>query len=142
MTRCAVRRTMFGFVAALAVGAWAGGATADPILECGLMTEGTAELGECLNGQLEVVHGAMGEALALARGGAEQLDRASGGDAAVLGIEASQQAWEAHRDTECQTRAIFAGAGAAADGLELACAIELTRERTGALLRLAAPRGG
>jgi uncharacterized protein YecT (DUF1311 family) len=133
---------MFGFVAALAVGAWAGGATADPILECGLMTEGTAELGECLNGQLEVVHGAMGEALALARGGAEQLDRASGGDAAVLGIEASQQAWEAYRDTECQTRAIFAGAGAAADGLELACAIELTRERTGALLRLAAPRGG
>jgi uncharacterized protein YecT (DUF1311 family) len=133
---------MFGFVAALAVGAWAGGATADPILECGLMTEGTAELGECLNGQLEVVHGAMGEALALARGGAEQLDRASGGDAAVLGIEASQQAWEAYRDTECQTRAIFAGAGAAADGLELACAIELTRERTDALIRLAAPRAG
>jgi uncharacterized protein YecT (DUF1311 family) len=129
-------------VVVAAVGAWAGGTAADPILECGLMTEGTAELGECLNGQLEVVHGAMGEALALARGGAQELDRVSGGDAAVLGIEASQQAWEAHRDTECQTRAIFAGAGAEAEGLQLACAIELTRERTGALLRLAAPRGG
>jgi len=137
-----VRRTTFGLVVVAAVGAWAGGTAADPILECGLMTEGTAELGECLNGQLEVVHGAMGEALALARGGAQELDRVSGGDAAVLGIEASQQAWEAHRDTECQTRAIFAGAGAEAEGLQLACAIELTRERTGALLRLAAPRGG
>ena len=106
------------------------------------MTEGAGELGECLNGQLEVSHGAMNEALALARGGAQELDRVSGGDAAVLGIEASQQAWEAHRDTECQTRAIFAGAGAEAEGLQLACAIELTRERTDALLRLAAPRGG
>jgi uncharacterized protein YecT (DUF1311 family) len=129
-------------VVVAAVGAWAGGAAADPILECGLMTEGASELGECLNGQLEVSRGAMNEALALARGGAQELDQASGRDAAVLGIEASQQAWEAHRDTECQTRAIFAGAGAEAEGLQLACAIELTRERTGALLRLAAPRGG
>jgi uncharacterized protein YecT (DUF1311 family) len=135
-----VRRSTFGLVAALAVGGWAGGAASDPILECGLMTEGAPDLGECLNGQLEVSHGAMEEALALARGDAEQLDRASGGDTAVLGVEASQQAWEAYRDTECQTRAIFAGAGAEADGVELACAIELTRERTDALLRLAAPR--
>ena len=72
------------------------------------------------------------------------MDRASGSDAAVLGIEASQQAWEAYRDTACQTRAIFAGAGAGveAGSVQLACAIELTRERTDALLRLAAPRGG
>ena len=83
----------------------------------------------------------MSEALALARGGAEQLDQASGTDAAVLGVEASQQAWEAYRDTECQTRALFAGADAA-DGQELACAIELTRARADTLLRLAAPRGG
>jgi uncharacterized protein YecT (DUF1311 family) len=137
-----VRRTMLGLVAAAALSAGAGEVAADPILECGLMTEGAAELGECLNGQLEVVHGAMDEALALARGGAQELDRASGTDAAVLGIEASQQAWEAYRDTQCQTRAIFAAAGAEADSLELACAIELTRERTDALLHLAAPRAG
>jgi uncharacterized protein YecT (DUF1311 family) len=139
-----VRRTTLGLVAVAALGAAAGGAAADPILECGLMTEGAAELKECLNGQLEVSHGAMDEALALARGSAQELDRARGGEAAVLGIEASQQAWEAYRDTECQTRAVFAGAGAgaAAEGLEAACAIALARERTEALLRLAAPRGG
>ena len=133
---------MLGLVAAAALSAAAGEAAADPILECGLMTEGAAELSECLNGQLEVSHGAMNEALALARGAAQEFDRTSGGDAAVLGIEASQQAWEAYRDTECQTRAIFAGSDAQADGLASACAIELTRERTDALLRLAAPRGG
>lgn len=137
-----MRRTTLGLLATAAVSVAAGGSAADPILECGLMTEGAAKLGECLSGQLEVTYGAMNEALALARGSAEEMDRANGGDAAVLGVEASQQAWEAYRDTECQTRAIFAGAGAEADGLELACAIGLTRERTDALLRLAAPRGG
>ena len=137
-----MRRTTLGLVAVAALGAAAGEAAADPILECGLMTEGAAELNECLNGQLEVSHGAMDEALALARGSAQELDRARGGEAAVLGVEASQQAWEAYRDTECQTRAIFAGAGAEADSLQLACAIERTRERTGALLRLAVPRSG
>lgn len=135
-----MRKRTLGFAAAAAVSAWTSGTVADPIMECGVMTEGAADLQECLTGQLEVSYGAMNEALALARGGAQELDRASGGDAAVLGIEASQQAWEAYRDTECQTRAIFAGAEA--DGLELACAIGLTRERTDALLRLAAPRGG
>jgi len=137
-----VHRTTLGLVAAAALSAAAGDVAADPILECGLMTEGAAELGECLNGQLEVSGGAMGETLALARGAAQELDRASGTDAAVLGIEASQQAWEAYRDTECQTRAIFAGAEAEAESLGLACAIELTRERTDALLRLAVPSGG
>jgi uncharacterized protein YecT (DUF1311 family) len=139
-----VRRTTLGFVAAVALSVAVGEAAADPILECGLMTEGAADLGECVSGQLEVVHGAMGEALALARAGAQELDRASGADAAVLGIEASQQAWEAYRDTECQTRAIFAGAGAGseAESLQLACAIELTRERIDALLRLATRRAG
>lgn len=137
-----MRISTLGLMGAVAFVAATVEATADPTLECGLMTESAADLGECLTGQLEVSHGAMEEALALARGGAQEVDRASGADAAVLGIEASQQAWEAYRDTECQTRAIVAGAGAETDGLELACAIELTRERTDALLRLAAPRGG
>ena len=138
-----MRTTTLGLVAAVAVGA-AGEAAADPVLECGLMTEGAAQLGECLNGQLEVTHGAMNEAVAMARATAQEADRVAGGDAAVLAVEASQQAWEAYRDTECQTRAIFAGAGTEAEpgSLELACAIELTRQRIDALLRLAAPRAG
>ena len=139
-----MRISTLGLMGAVAFVAATVEATADPTLECGLMTESAADLGECLTGQLEVSHGAMEEALALARGGAQEVDRASGADAAVLGIEASQQAWEAYRDTACQTRAILAGAGTGPEpgSMELACAIELTRERTDALLRLAAPRGG
>ena len=62
----------------------------------------------------------------------------------MLGVEASQHAFEAHRDTVCRTRAIFAGRHRRrrSGGLALACAIELTRERTDALLRLVAPRAG
>jgi uncharacterized protein YecT (DUF1311 family) len=134
-----VPKTTLTIVAAMAVGAWTSGTLADPIMECGVMTEGAADLHECLSGQLEVTDGAMDEALKLARGDAQELDRASGGDAAVLGVEASQQAWEAYRDTECRTHAIFAG-GEAPESYQLACAIELTRARTAALLRLAAPR--
>jgi uncharacterized protein YecT (DUF1311 family) len=116
----------------------AGGARADPILECGLMTEGAAALHDCLSKQLEVTYGAMNEALKLARGRAQELDQARGGDVAVLAIEASQQAWEAHRDTACQTWAVFAGESAPTAGsVELACQIELTRARGDALLRLA-----
>jgi uncharacterized protein YecT (DUF1311 family) len=119
--------------------ACAGGTRADPIMECGLMAQGQAGLHDCLSKQLEVISGAMTQALELARGQAQERDRGNGGDTAVLAVEASQQAWEAHRDTACQTRAIFAGGGlgAAPDAVQLACEIELTRARTDALLGLA-----
>jgi uncharacterized protein YecT (DUF1311 family) len=134
-----VRKTTLALLTAATVGLFAGGPLANPIMECGVMTEGAADLHDCLSGQLEVSDGAMSEALKLARADAQELDRARGGDAAVLAIEASQHAWEAYRDTECQAHTIFAG-GEAGDRYQLACAIELTRDRTEALLRLAAPR--
>ena len=43
------------------------------------------------------------EAEELALGTAHQLDERTGTEIAVLGLEASQQAWEAYRDVECQT---------------------------------------
>ena len=117
-------------------------ARASPLLECAVMSaEAEAEaLNACLGAQLEVSHGAMEEALALARGRAEELNRIAGGDAAVLGVEASQQAFEAYRDTACQTEAVFADGGAPAADTELACEITLTRARTDALLRLSGSR--
>ena len=117
-------------------------ANADPLLECAVMVGQTADLNACLSAQLEVSYGAMNEALALARARAQALDSGAGGDAAILGIEASQQAFEAWRDTACQTEAIFAGGDAAADNVELACEIALTRTRSDMLVRLSAPRAG
>jgi uncharacterized protein YecT (DUF1311 family) len=136
-----MRRPCLALAALLSAGA-IHAANADPLLECAVMVGQTGDLNACLSAQLEVSYGAMNEALALARARAEALDSAAGGDAAVLGIEASQQAFEAWRDTACQTEAIFAGGDAAADNVELACEIALTRTRSDMLVRLSAPRAG
>jgi uncharacterized protein YecT (DUF1311 family) len=76
------------------------------------------------------------EAQELALGTARQLDERTGTEVAVLGLEASQQAWEAYRDVECQTVGVFAGNATPPETAQLACEIRLTRARTDALLRL------
>jgi uncharacterized protein YecT (DUF1311 family) len=118
----------------------AGSAHADPILECRVLAGGDAA-GECLRTQLEVSYRAMNQGLDLARAAAEELDQASGGDA-VLGLEASQQAWEAYRDVECQTLAMFVADTSAAETAQVACEIRLTRARTDSLLGLAGQSDG
>jgi uncharacterized protein YecT (DUF1311 family) len=129
-----MRRLFLGLAALLILGL-TGAVRASPLLECAVLSAEAAELNACLGAQLEVSYGAMEEALALARGRAEALDQAAGGDAAVLGVEASQQAFAAYRDTLCRTEATFVDSTRAAD-VELACEIALTRARTDALLRL------
>jgi uncharacterized protein YecT (DUF1311 family) len=117
-------RSIFVFASVLAGCALAPGALADPILECGLRT------------QLDISYRAMIEAQELALGTAHQLDERTGTEVAVLGLEASQQAWEAYRDVECQTLGVFAGDATPAETAQLVCEIRLTRARTDALLRL------
>jgi len=128
-------RQLFLGLAALLILGLTGAVRASPLLECAVLSAEAAELNACLGAQLEVSYGAMEEALGLARGRAEALDQAAGGDAAVLGVEASQQAFAAYRDTLCRTEAAFVDSTRAAD-VELACEIALTRARTDALLRL------
>jgi uncharacterized protein YecT (DUF1311 family) len=128
-------RSIFLFAFVLAACALAPGALADPILECGLLA-GQNAVGDCLRTQLDISHRAMIEAQELALGTARQLDERTGTEVAVLGLEASQQAWEAYRDVECQTLGVFAGGATPAETAQLACEIRLTRARTDALLRL------
>jgi uncharacterized protein YecT (DUF1311 family) len=65
------------------------------------------------------------------------LTRRPTGIAAVLAVEASQQAWVAFRDTNCQLRGDLAASGTDAEAMQLACQIEMTRQRMDELLRLA-----
>jgi uncharacterized protein YecT (DUF1311 family) len=111
-------------------------ALADPILECGLLAGEDLAMNECLRTQLDISYRAMIEAQELALGTARQLDERTGTEVAVLGLEASQQAWEAYRDVECQTVGVFAGDATPAETAQLSCEIRLTRTRTDALLRL------
>jgi uncharacterized protein YecT (DUF1311 family) len=121
----------------LAAIAMTGSASADPILECRVLGGDDIALRDCLRTQLDISYRALTEAQDLARDAARQLDQRTGTEAAVLGVEASQQAWEAYRDVECQTIALFAGGGAPAEAAQLACEIRLTRARTDGMLRFA-----
>jgi uncharacterized protein YecT (DUF1311 family) len=133
-------RSIVCFAPVLAAIAMTGSASADPILECRVLGGDDIALRDCLRTQLDISYRAMAEAQDLARGAAQQLDQRTGTEAAMLGVEASQQAWEAYRDVECQTIALFAGEGTpaeAAEAAQLACAIRLTRARTDGMLRFA-----
>ncbi len=79
----------------------------------------------------------MHQALARARAVALEIDQATGREAAVLGVEASQHAWQAYRDTACQTWAAFVDGDRPGDIFELACMIEQTDRRTEILSDLA-----
>jgi uncharacterized protein YecT (DUF1311 family) len=129
-------RSIFLFAVVFAGSAMVKGVLADPILECGLLAGEDITVGDCLRTQLDISYHAMIEAQELALGTARQLDERTGTEVAVLGLEASQQAWEAYRDVECQTVGVFAGDATPVETAQLSCEIRLTRTRTDALLRL------
>ena len=133
---CDVRSFLL-FAFALAAGAMVKGALADPIMECGVLAPENISVEDCLRTQFEISQRAMIEAQELALGAAHLLDERTGTEVAVLGLEASHQAWEAYRDVECQTLGVFAGDATPAETAQLACEIRLTRLRTDALLGLA-----
>jgi uncharacterized protein YecT (DUF1311 family) len=134
-------RSIFPVASVLAIIATTGSAWADPVLECRVLAGDDMAVRDCLRTQLDISYRAMTEAQDLARGAARQVDEQTGTEAAVLGVEASQQAWEAYRDVECQTIALFAGEGALAETAQLACEIRLTRARTDGFLRFASQGG-
>jgi uncharacterized protein YecT (DUF1311 family) len=127
-------RAILPVASVLAAFVMSGSARADPILECRVLAGDDLAVEDCLRTQLDISYRAMSEAQDLARGAALQRDERSGTDAGVLGVEASQQAWEAYRDVERQTVALFAGDGVAAEAAQLACEIRLTRARTDEML--------
>jgi uncharacterized protein YecT (DUF1311 family) len=128
---------MSGLVAVLIATGVLDSAAADPLIECGMLTGSGSRVLECLQTQIEVSTRAMEEVLGLARAKAQELDAASGTEAAVLAVEASQQAWVAFRDTNCELRGALAVSGSDAEAMQLACHVEMTRERMDELLRLA-----
>ena len=134
-------RSISLFAFALAAVALSGSATADPILECRVLAGDDMAVRDCLRTQLDISYGAMEEAQKLARGTARQLDDRTGTQMAIPGVEASQHAWEAYRDVECKTMAVFVAEGLPAETAQVACEIRLTRARTDTLLRFAGQGG-
>jgi uncharacterized protein YecT (DUF1311 family) len=135
-----MRKLFFGLGAFLLASFGCG----QPVLadQCEAFVADPAALQECLQREHDAAELAMNEALGGARAVAQGIDERSGGQIAVLAVEASQQAWEGYRDTGCEARAAFMASAGGADAVELACAIELTLTRTEELLALASLGGG
>jgi uncharacterized protein YecT (DUF1311 family) len=130
-------RSIFPLAFVLATLATSGSVQADPVLECRVLAGDDIALRDCLRTQLDISYRAMVQAQELARGTARGIDDQTGREIALRGVEASQHAWEAYRDVECKTLAVFVAGGVPAETAQFACEIRLTRERTDVLLRFA-----
>ncbi|WP_460273839.1 lysozyme inhibitor LprI family protein [Celeribacter sp. ULVN23_4] len=112
------------FVAALPVAA-----IADPSLECAHFSS-QVEIGNCVAEAEANATRAMELTLGFAKGSAEELDGITGRAVALPALEASQTAWEAYRDTQCDFVGAGFGGGSGTGIAITSCRVELTRART------------
>lgn len=126
---------MIRFLALACAAVYGHAALADPSFECSLTAGSQVETAACLSTQEETVNLALDAALEIARGSAAELDEITGRSVAVPALEASQVAWLAFRDAECDYAGSLFGGGSGT-GIEIrSCRITLTRSRTDALTR-------
>lgn len=115
----------------------AGGASADPTLECGLGDATQVAIGECLAQTEAEVDQTIAQALGFAQDSAKSLDETTGRPAAVPALEAGQTAWSAYRDAHCDFVGATFGGGSGTGVAIRACRIDLGRERVAVLMRFA-----
>jgi len=109
-------------------------AFADPMMECSIDSSSQVEIADCVAETEARADAALETALGFARASATDLDQATGRDVALRALEAAQSAWAAYRDAQCE--AIGAGyGGGSGTGIAIrSCRVDLSRERTAALL--------
>ena len=98
------------------------------------MTKSQVETADCLTETEKAAESALEVILGFATDSAQELDKVAGRTFAVPALQASQAAWEAWRDAECNYAGSLFGGGSGT-GIEIrSCRISLTRERTQALI--------
>ena len=111
-------------------------ALADPSLEC-MDAASQVEIGACVAQAEDRVNSAVQVAYGFASDAAKELDEVTGRRVAQLALEASQHAWDAYRDAQCEAvGASFGGGSGTGIGIT-ACRVELGRVRVNELLRIA-----
>ncbi|MEX0327437.1 MAG: lysozyme inhibitor LprI family protein [Ruegeria sp.] len=109
---------------------------ADPTLECP-DAGSQVEIGACVSDMENRVNTAVETAYSLAQNAAAELDDVTGRVVAQPALEASQVAWTAYRDAQCEAvGASFGGGSGTGIGIT-ACRVELGRARVDELLSLA-----
>ena len=107
-------------------------ANADPSMEC----DGTSqvEIRACLDETLARADAAVDEAFSFALASAAETDEVTGRASVVPALYASQSAWEAFRDNQCDYVGSTYGGGSGTGIAILACRITEARARTTELL--------
>ena len=120
-----IRAALFtgGFVAMTTV------ALADPSLECSVTASSQVEIGNCLVVVEENLIPTLAIALDGARASAQELDDITERSVAVPALDASQAAWEAYKDAQCDYAGSLFGGGSGTGIAIRSCRIEMTRDR-------------
>lgn len=127
----AARALMLGFLLTVVIPA-----AADPTLECDAAGS-QVEIGACVTAMADGVQQALTASYGFAMQSAQELDRVTGRVAFAPALEASQSAWIAYRDAQCDAVGASFGGGSGTGIAITACKVELGRARVDALMALA-----
>jgi uncharacterized protein YecT (DUF1311 family) len=121
--------------AALLLWAMTGASSADPAMDCGATAGSQVEIADCLAKTEAAADQAMATALQIARDAAGEVDTATGRAEARPALDAAQAAFLGFRDSQCAAVGAMFGGGSGTGIAIRGCRIEMTRDRTGALVR-------
>lgn len=105
-------------------------AVADASSECALDLGSQVEIADCVTATEIKATRAMEMMLEFAKSSAQELDEMTGRVVALPALEASQTAWEAYRDAQCDYVGAGFGGGSGTGIAIRSCRVELTRTRT------------
>lgn len=109
-------------------------AHADPYIECSQVASNQVEIGACLGDVTTGVDASVDFALGVAMDEATDLDQAMGNKMSASALDASQIAWEAYRDAQCDYVGATYGSGSGAGIAIQSCRITLGRARAEQLM--------
>jgi uncharacterized protein YecT (DUF1311 family) len=125
-----------GLILAPALALCAGAAAADASFECSMNLGSQVEIGGCVSDVLATVDRTLAAALEMAKASAAELDGITGRAVAVPALEASQAAWEAYRDAQCEYVGSTFGGGSGTGIAITSCRVDLGRGRVDELMAL------
>jgi len=111
-------------------------AFADPTLECADASS-QVEIGSCVGEMEQRVTRALEASYGFAMQAAKELDDVTGRVVAQPALEASQNAWAAYRDAQCDAVGASFGGGSGTGIAITSCRVDLGRARVDELLRFA-----
>ncbi|WP_111428398.1 lysozyme inhibitor LprI family protein [Rhodobacteraceae bacterium DSL-40] len=109
-------------------------ASADAALECSRGLGSQVEIADCVAAAEATVDETVNAALGFAKEAAQELDGVTGRPVSVPALEASQVAWAAYRDAQCDYIGATYGGGSGSGIAIRSCRVALGRARVAELM--------